>query len=188
MNLLQIQTGESVFAVPELIHTILLVLMFLVLVYLVYRTSRNVGRMPSHQLPDHTNTQKRLNTYDRIAGMLHDMLSFFSYTGNWEEISPHEIIKVKRELDKELALYGPLFSDQLVEKCQSFIQLCFISASGWEHDIKIKSLYELRQEHQMGWDEEWIRYFDTKNVAEAVLLKEKFHELIREFNQQLNLS
>lgn len=144
--------------------------------------------MPSHQQPDQKITEKRLDIYDEIAGRLHDMLSFFSYTGNWEDISPYEILRVKRELDKELALYGPLFPDELIEKCHGFIKLCFISASGWEHDIKIKSLYELRQEHQTGWDDEWIRYFDTKNVAEAVLLKEKFHELISGFNQELNLS
>jgi hypothetical protein len=47
-------------------------------------------------------------------------------------------------------------------------------------------MYELRQEHQPGWDDEWIKYFDQKNVADAVMLKEKFNELINDFKLELS--
>jgi hypothetical protein len=186
MILLQIQKDEPIWADPGFLQLIALILMLLVLVYLVFRVSKYLIQMPSPQMQDQNITEKRLELYDRIATRLYDVFSFFSYTGNWMELSPREIIRVKRELDKELGIYGPLFTSELVEKCESFIKLCFISASGWEHELKIKSLYELRQEHQPGWDDEWIRYFDQKNVADAVMLKEKFNELINDFKLQLS--
>ena len=34
------------------------------------------------------------------------------------------------------------------------MRLCFVSFSGWEHDEKIKSLYELRQENNIEWNDD----------------------------------
>ncbi len=58
-----------------------------------------------------------------------------------------DIVGIKKELDKDINVYGPIFSEDLVKKYLGFIQLCFVPFSGWEHKEKIKSLYELRQEH-----------------------------------------
>lgn len=59
------------------------------------------------------------------------------------------IIRLKKELDKDINIYTPLFSNDLSGKYLDFIHLCFVSFSGWEHKEKIKSLYEIRQEQNL---------------------------------------
>ena len=78
--------------------------------------------------------------------------------------------------------------DELSGKIQDFHQQCFISSSGWEHDVKLKSLYDLREKHNAEWEEEWFRYFDTNNVVEAIKMKEKYDDLIDTFKRNLMLS
>ena len=111
-----------------------------------------------------------------MAAKLYDILCFYCYVGNWTDITPVDIINLKGELNKDMNLYSQLFSEEISSKYEDFIQLCFISSSGWEHDTKIKSLYELRQKHNVKWDDGWIEYFDPKNVIEAVKMRERYNE------------
>jgi hypothetical protein len=67
------------------------------------------------------------------------------------------------------------------------MRLCFVSFSGWEHKEKIKSLYEIRQEHNVEWNDDWIQFFDTNNVVEAILMKERYNELIEYFRRDLSI-
>jgi hypothetical protein len=104
-----------------------------------------------------------------------------------KELSPIDIMRLKRELDKEININTPLFSDDLSNKYDSFMQLCFVSHSGWEHKEKIKSLYELRQEHNPEWNDDWIPFFDTNNVIEGIKVKERYDELMEYFRKEMCL-
>jgi len=79
-----------------------------------------------------------------------------------------------------------LYSKDIGEKYDDFMRLCFVSFSGWEHEEKIKSLYELRQENNVEWNDDWIPFFDTNNVVEAVKVKERYDELIASFKKDLS--
>ena len=94
-------------------------------------------------------------------------------------------MKLKRELDEDFNIYAPLFSDDLITKYNDFMTFCFISFTGWEHDAKIKSLFGHRQEHNIEWNEEWIEYFDTKNVVEPKKMKETYGELMESFKKNM---
>jgi hypothetical protein len=63
--------------------------------------------------------------------------------------------------------------------------LCFVTYSGWEHEEKIKSLYELRRENYQEWDDNWYQFFDTKNIADAIKVKEKYNELLEFFKEEM---
>lgn len=131
--------------------------------------------------------EKRIEIYEMIGPKLNDMYSFFSYTGNWKELTPVDILRLKREVDKEINIKTALFSDELITKYSSLMTLCFVSHSGWDHEEKIKSLFELRQLHSMGWSEEWIPLFDTNNVIEATTLKERYDKLMTCFKKEMSL-
>ena len=89
-------------------------------------------------------------------------------------------------MDKDINVYTPLFSNDISKKYIDFIQLCFVSFSGWEHKEKIKSLYEIRQEHNVEWNDDWVQFFDTNNVVDAIKMKESYNELLEYFKKDLS--
>ena len=90
-------------------------------------------------------------------------------------------------MDKDINIQTPLSSNDLSKKYIDFIHLCFVSFSGWEHKEKIKSLYEIRQEHNVEWNDDWIQFFDTKNVIDAIKMKESYNELMDYYKKDLSL-
>jgi hypothetical protein len=131
--------------------------------------------------------EKRIEVYERMGPKLNDIVSFFCYTGNWKELAPPDIMELKRELDKDIQIHTALFSDELISTYNALMQLCFVAHTGWEHNEKIKSLYELRQEKTPGWLDVWIPYFDTNNVVEGVLVKERYDDLLAFFKKDIHL-
>ncbi len=129
---------------------------------------------------------KRVEVYDRIGPKLNDLINYYCYSGNWKEMTPPDLMRLKKELDKDIHTYTPLFSDELSKKYSNFMLLCFVSFSGWDHEEKIKSLYELRQKDNEEWKDDWIQFFDTNNVVEAIKLRETHNELIAYFKEELN--
>jgi hypothetical protein len=187
MSLLEIQLTEQVWNSLKIAIIIIAALAPFVIVILVFRYNRIIKRLEKKHETDQKIVEKRIEIYDRIGPKLNEILSFYCYIGNWKEITPMDVIRLKRELDKEINTYAPLFSDDISKKYSEFIQLCFISFSGWEHEEKIKSLYELRQENNVEWNDDWIAFFDTKNVIDAIKMKERYNELMGVFKKDLSL-
>jgi hypothetical protein len=187
MNLTEIQQTVQLQAVMGIIEMVVMVFILIFLVYLMLRLSsifRKQDKLPG--IHDKI-LEKRITVYAGIIAKLYDILCFYLYTGNWAEITPVDVIRLKRELDKDLNSYAPLIHDDLIRDIQEFNKLCFISVSGWEHDIKIKSSYELRERHQGVWEDTWREYFDTKNVVEATKMKEKYDKVVDSFKMNLML-
>lgn len=169
---------------------VIIILAFLgpvIITFLVIRFNRIKNRLIRLHQTNQRLVEKRIEIYDRIGPKLNDILCFLTYTGNWKVLTPPDIIHFKRDLDKDIKTNTPLYSDDLIKKYDSFMQLCFVSFSGWEHNEKIKSLYELRQEHIQEWKKEWIPFFDTNNVVEGIKLKERYDELMTSFKRDLSL-
>lgn len=187
MSLPEFQQPDQIWNNLELAKLIIATLALIIFTFLAFRYIKLVKQQNNKQKTNEKLFEKKVEIYDRIVTKLYDILCFYCYVGNWIEITPIDIKRLKKELDKEMNIYTPLLSDELGEKYIGFIQLCFISNSGWEHDSKIKSLYEKRQEHNVKWNDDWIQYFDTKNVVEAIKMKEKYNEMIDAFRKDLSL-
>jgi len=157
-----------------------------IIAFLIFRYKRIIKGLEKKHKTDQKIIEKRIEIYDRIGPQLNDIFCFYCYNGNWKEITPLDMVSLKKELDKDIAVSTPLFSNDVNEKYIDFMRLCFVSFSGWEHEEKIKSLYELRQENNLEWNDDWIPFFDTNNVVEAVKVKEKYDELIASFKKDLS--
>lgn len=188
MNPPEPQLDEQFLSSLKIAVILIAVLAPVIIVFLVLRFKRIKKHLINQHQTNQKLIEKRIEIYDRIGPKLNDILSFFSYTGNWKELSPVDIMRLKRELDKEININTPHFSDDLNNKYNSFMQLCFVAHSGWEHEEKIKTLYELRQENNPEWDDDWIPYFDTNNVVEGIKLKERYDELLDYFKKELGIS
>lgn len=186
MNPPEAQLGEQIWNSLKIVIIIIAALAPMVVIIQALRFKRiKEGLINQHQ-KNQKLVEKRLEVYERMGPKLNDLFCFFSYTGNWKELSPADIMSIKRELDKEINITTPLFSDALGRKYNSFMQLCFVAHSGWEHQEKIKSLYELRQENNVAWKDEWINFFDPNNVLEGIKIKEFYDELMACFRKELN--
>jgi hypothetical protein len=158
----------------------------IIIAILAFRFKRTLKALQTKHQSDQRIYEKRMGIYDRMGPKLNDLFCFYCYNGNWKEITPMDVIRIKKELDKEINTHAPLFSDDLGKKYTGFVQLCFVAHSGWEHEEKIKSHYEIRQESNAEWKEDWIPYFDTNNVVDAIRMKERYDELIESFKKNLN--
>jgi hypothetical protein len=187
MNSPEIQLTEEFWNSLKVPITIIAALAPMIIVFLVIRYNRIIKRLKKKQETNQKTIEKRIEVYDRIGPKLNDLVSFYSYTGNWKEITPMDIMRLKKELDKDINIYASLFSSDLNQKYSDFMYVCFVSFSGWEHEEKIKSLYKLRQEHNVEWKDDWIEFFDTNNVVDAIMMKERYNKLTEYFIKELNL-
>jgi len=158
----------------------------IIIVILILRFKRANKALEAKHQEDQRIFEKRIEIYERMAPKLHDLYCFFCYNGNWKEITPMDAGRLKKELDKDMSTNAPLFSEDVSKKYSGFVQLCFVAHSGWEDEEKIKSLYELRQEHNVNWNDDWIQYFDTNNVVDAIRMKERYDELLESFKKDLS--
>jgi hypothetical protein len=158
-----------------------------IIVILAIRFSRFKKRLIGQYQSNQKLIEKRIEVYERIGPKLNDLLGFFCYTGDWKDFTPMDIMRLKRELDKEITINTPLFSDDLHERYDAFVRLCFVAHAGWEHQEKIKSQYAMRKEHMPEWNEEWVPFFDTNNVVEGIKMKERYDELMEYFKKEVNI-
>lgn len=186
MNSPEIQLAEQIWNSLKIPISIIAALAPFIIAFLVFRYKRIIKGLDKKYQTNQRIVEKRIEIYDRIGPKLNDIYCFYCYNGNWKEISPMDIVRLKKDLDKDINVSTPLFSNELNEKYIDFMRLCFVAFSGWEHDEKIKSLYELRQEHNVEWNDDWIPFFDTNNVVEAVKLKERYDELIETFKKDMS--
>lgn len=187
MSSLEILLNEQIWTSLKIPILIIAALSPAIIVFLVIRYNRIIKGLKEKQHTNQSIVEKRIEIYDRIGPKLNDILSFFCYSGNWKDLTPMDMMRLKRELDQEINTYAPVFSENLRKKYMGFILLCFVSHSGWEHKEKIKSLYELRQEHNVEWNENWIPFFDTNNVVEAIKIREAHNELMDYFQKEMAL-
>lgn len=186
MSTPEIQQAEHIWYSLRIPITVIAALAPFFIAFLVFRYKRIIEGLKMKQSTNQRLVEKRIDIYDRIGPKLNEIYCFYCYNGNWKEITPLDIVSLKKELDKDLNVNIPIFSNDISEKYLSFMRLCFVSFSGWEHDEKIKSLYELRQEHNVQWSDDWIPYFDTNNVVEAVEVKKRYTELMDSFKKDLS--
>jgi len=140
MNSPDPQLTQSIWDSLKIVVIILAVLGPVIIAILAIRFRRIRKRLISQHQINQGLTRKRMETYDRIGPKLNDLLCFFTYTGNWKELTPEQVMSLKRELDKDIKTSIPLYSEDLLKKYDAFMQVCFVSFSGWEHQEKIKSL------------------------------------------------
>lgn len=112
--------------------------------------------------------EKRLSIYDKLATELNDLLCYFTYVGKWKDVKPPEVVSKKREIDKQIYLSAPLFSQDFFNACHQFQSLCFDTYNGMGKDAKLRTKYDERAK-AMGtaWDSSWAECFSDRSPHPA---------------------
>jgi hypothetical protein len=150
----------------EIIKVIISALTPIIVAYLVFRFNRVIKKYEKVQWTNQKIIEKRISIYDIIVPKLNDLLCYYCYIGNWKEITPKGIIETKRFLDKQLYIYAPLFSKDVLNKYNALIDVCFEKFTGWGKDAKINSFYERRKECHDNWIENWNDCFSDSYIKE----------------------
>ena len=185
MNATEPQVFGQIWDSLRVVIIIIAALAPFVIAVLLLRIKRIRKSLSDQHLDNQKLLEKRVEVYEQMGPGLNDLLCFFSYTGNWKELTPMNIMDTKRKLDKYMSSHTALFSDELIAGYKALMQVCFVAFSGWEQEEKIKSHYVLRQEQQLNWDDSWIPFFDTKNVLDGTVVKARYDELMACFKKDL---
>jgi hypothetical protein len=105
--------------------------------------------------------EKRLQIFDDLAPHLNDLLCYFTYVGCWKDLTPLQVIQLKRTPDKKIFLAAPLFSPKFLSACANFIGLCYETYTGWGRDAKLRTKTERRQQAMGNWESPWSDMFSN---------------------------
>lgn len=172
----------SVWNSIEIIKLIISGVTPIIVAYIAFRFDSIIKRYERIQWTNQKIIEKRIAVYDIVVPKLNDLLCYYCYIGHWKEMTPKDIIEIKRFLDKQINVYAPLFSQEVLDKYNTFIAQCFgMFAGGWGKDAKINSLFERRKECMQNWEDEWDNYFNDSYIEEKkgddLLIREDMHTI-----------
>src|SRR5574344_960900 len=179
-----------------LINMVISILTPVTVVTIGYILDRNLKRMENKQFINQKIIDKRISFYDTVVPLLNDILCYHLYIGNWKELSIDKIIEYKRKLDKEFNIYSPLFSGNIMQKYEQFMELCYSTMNGWGNDATIKSSYTNRQRYAI-WGKNDENKFDKNYISKIIkdgnekrILEEKkesYKELINSLFAEMDI-
>jgi hypothetical protein len=132
--------------------------------------------------------KKRLTVYDAVVPKANDILCFFESLGNWKSLSPEIIVQHKRDMDKQIYIYGPLFSKNLVKSYHDFASACFATFQGKGLAARLRVDNErLKRQWGSSWKDEWDAMFTSPAEASAGAdIRARYTSLLDEFAREIS--
>ncbi len=122
--------------------------------------NRRLKKFEQLQWANQKVVEKRLVVFDQIAPLLNDLLCYFTYVGCWKDLTPPDVVKLKRGLDRIAYVNAPLFPRAFLDRYNAFIGLCYRPFAGWTQDAKLRTPTERRKEAAgTSWKAEWDSCF-----------------------------
>lgn len=95
---------------------------------------------------------QRVEYWKEMALPLNDIYVYIQYVGNWQEITPQEILSHKRKLDRIVYSNRPFFSEGFFSAYRAYIEAAFRENRGWKEPAGIKSTKQHRDKTHPGHD------------------------------------
>jgi hypothetical protein len=115
--------------------------------------------------------QKRIEIYDHIAPMLNDVYVYVQEVGQYKELTPPEIIKNKREIDKAVYSNIPYLSKNFFAHYNVFMNDAFCTYRGPGQDARILSnpsdyrtsaeIARQTNKSYPAWNDKWDNMFQS---------------------------
>jgi hypothetical protein len=91
------------------------------------------------QYANQTVVGRRLEVFEQVAPKLNKLLCFFAFVGRWKEITPNEVLILKRDADEVMFTNRLLFSDALFGAYQAFTERFFAMFATVDGDALIRA-------------------------------------------------
>lgn len=132
--------------------------------------------------------EKRISVYDDLASDLNDLLCYFTYVGCWKDLTPRDVVALKRRIDKKVYLAAPLFSPSFFENCMKFLNLCYATFQGWGEDAKLRTAFNRRKEAAGArWDSKWEDLFSDE-VTDPREIRHAYGDVMRLFSEEMGIT
>lgn len=111
--------------------------------------------------------KRRLDGYQLLIPDLNKLMCYMTFIGTWRDMSPPDVIRLKRRLDENFYCAAPLFSEEIWSAYEALMETSFLTFGSWGRDAKIRTnAYRRRQAWQTGsWNREWDHYFELDDTA-----------------------
>lgn len=152
--------------------------------------SRRLKRLELVQWTNQKLIEKRLAIYDQIAPQLNALLCFYTWVGYWKDISPDEVIHIKRELDRTLHIYRHLFDDELYRAYHALMLALFDTHSGAGRDARIRSRVagpsgDRSRHGSYAWHAAWHERFSPSEPAASEEIQQLYYRLMERLRGSL---
>lgn len=132
--------------------------------------------------------EKRIAVYDDLAPELNDLLCYFCFVGSWKDLTPPQVVAMKRDIDKRIYLASPLFPSDFHDACMKFMGLCFATFQGWGVDAKLRTPPDRRKEASGSkWESQWDDCFSTE-LSEIREVRSAYQEIMAVFSREIGLN
>jgi hypothetical protein len=111
-----------------------------------YNISRRLESIEARQWRNHELISIRLKYYDDIVVPLNDLMCYFTFIGIWKELTPPDVIALKRTLDRRFHTAVPLFSPASADAYGVFMECCFETYGRWGADARLNTGFARRKE------------------------------------------
>ncbi len=132
--------------------------------------------------------EKRISVYDDLASDLNDLLCYFTYVGCWKDLTPRDVVALKRRIDKKVYLAAPLFSPSFFQNCTTFLNLCYATFQGWGEDARLRTAFNRRKEAAGAkWDSKWEGLFSDE-ATDPREIRSAYGEVMRLFSEDMGIT
>lgn len=137
----------------EIVKLVVGILTPIAVVILGIFVARATARIEQSQWASQKVVEYRLKVFEIVAPKLNRLFCFYTFVGRWKEIMPNDVLRLKRELDEDLYVYRVLFSADLFETYQRFMQILFKTFSAADRDTLMRAAVstEFGDRRLLGW-------------------------------------
>jgi hypothetical protein len=157
-----------------------------------YVNSRVKG-LEQEQWQNRKIVEKRIEFFEKVAPDLNALLCFYTWVGNWKELSPPQVIAVKRRLDKEFHVHRYLLGEDVFARYSDFVERLFTVFAGPGQDALIRAALTselgdrtLHSNHM--WEEKWRACFDEAKAVDRREIRRAYDALMASFQSAIGLS
>ncbi len=177
----------------DLVRTLAAVAVPIVVAVLGYRLNRRLKLYEASQWRNQELIKARLIYYQSLAPKFNDLLCYFTFIGGWKEMTPPDVIQLKRELDREFYSALPLFSTGTDEAYRKLMNACFETFGPWGEDAKLKTAWLHRRDAAvLAWQPVWqgmFAYVEYQKLSEEDLdvFRRAYDDVLRALARDIEL-
>lgn len=177
--------GTATWTSLEITKLVISVMTPVAVVVLGILVQRATARIERAQWANQKVIEYRLEVFERVAPKLNRLLCFYTFVGPWKELSPPDVMKIKREIDEEVHVNRILFSREFFDTYLRFMELLFRMYATPGRDALIRAFVqtELGDRRLLGWwepsHETWFAREDIPSLADVRAAYEDLAERFR---------
>jgi hypothetical protein len=150
--------------------------------------ARNTRRVDFIQYANQTVVARRLEVFGQVANNLNQLLCFVAFVGRWKEITPHQALILKRDVDEVMYTNRLLFTDTLFTAYEQFMRRFFAMYATVDGDalIRARIASSLGDRRRLPWwKAEMASMFTPEQVCEPADAHLAYEQLSAAFRADL---